>query len=198
MTAKAPGEDGRTALLLEAAQSGDRDALNALVRQVSPMLWHVARAQGLDRDSCFDAVQHAWLALLRSLPDIRTPDALVGWLVTVTKREAWRLVRSHHRSDPVDTDALNELAHPDPTPEERLVAAEADLELWTTLQRLSPRCRQLLRIVAFVHRPSTAEVASVLGVARGTVGPLRGRCLKKLRSLLTADTGTGGARDEHR
>ncbi|MEU7524469.1 sigma-70 family RNA polymerase sigma factor [Saccharothrix sp. NPDC042600] len=198
MTAEATGEGRRAAVLLEAARSGDRDALNALVRQVSPMLWHVARAQGLDRDSCFDVVQHAWIALLGALPGIRTPDALIGWLVTVTRREAWRLLRSQRRSAPVDTDALAETPHADPTPEERLVAAEADLELWTTLKRLPPRCQQLLRIVAFVHRPSTVQVASVLGVARGSVGPLRGRCLKKLRSLLTADTETGGALDEHR
>src|SRR5262249_58471117 len=87
---RTPGPD-RLAVLLEQARSGaDRASLNAIVVELNPVLWQVARAQGLDRDAAEDVVQTTWLSLLRHLDGIRSATALTGWLVTVTKREAWR------------------------------------------------------------------------------------------------------------
>ena len=64
--------------------------MDQLIVELTPLLWHVARAQGLDAANCADVVQTTWLNLLRSLADIHTPAALTAWLVTATKREAWR------------------------------------------------------------------------------------------------------------
>lgn len=58
--------------------------------------------------------------------------------------------------------------------------------LWTAIRQLSPRCQELLRIIAFVPRPDYAAVAADLGMQVGSVGPTRGRCLAKLRALLLA------------
>src|SRR5262249_22633718 len=88
------GREVRLAGWLEEAQAGRRDSLNRIVAELSPLLWQVARAQGLDRDVAEDVVQTTWLSLLRHLDGIRTSAALTGWLVTVTKREAWRVRRS--------------------------------------------------------------------------------------------------------
>ena len=53
--------------------------------------------------------------------------------------------------------------------------------MWAALRTLPPRCQELLRIVAFVPRPDYDAVAARLGMARGSVGPSRSRCLDKLR-----------------
>ena len=71
-------------------------------------------------------------------------------------------------------------------------AAEAMLRedqrsLWRSVSRLSERCQALLRIIAFVDRPDYGAVSEALGMPVGSIGPTRGRCLAKLRSLLTAD-----------
>jgi len=177
----------RIALLLAAARAGRRDALNEIVGELSPLLWHVARAQGLDRQSAEDVVQTTWLSLLRGLDAIHSPSALVGWLVTVTKREAWRVRENERRQQPVDDQHFADLPDPHPTLDEQIGRSERDRALWHAVGQLPQRCRELLRIVAFVHRPNYDSVSRALGMPRGAIGPNRGRCLGKLRELLATD-----------
>ncbi|MDN5860048.1 MAG: hypothetical protein L0H84_15640 [Pseudonocardia sp.] len=59
--------------------------------------------------------------------------------------------------------------------------------LWRAVGRLSERCRTLLRVVACGERPDYATLASALDMRVGSIGPTRGRCLAKLRKLLTDD-----------
>ena len=92
----------RLAEALERARAGDTGGLDEIVRELTPLLWHVARSQGVDRADVADVVQHSWLELVSRLDAIRSPSALTAWLVTTTKREAWRVNR--RRQTPVDPD----------------------------------------------------------------------------------------------
>jgi RNA polymerase sigma factor (sigma-70 family) len=177
----------RLASLLEGARHQQDGALDDIVADLSPLLWQVARAQGIDRAASEDVVQTTWLSLLRSLDDIRTPDALIGWLVTVTRREAWRVRDASRRQQPVDEAMFVSLRDTDSAPDEQFVDHEGRRALWAAVNKLSPRCQELLRIVAFVHRPNYDAVAEALGLPRGSIGPTRGRCLQKLRDLLGSD-----------
>jgi DNA-directed RNA polymerase specialized sigma24 family protein len=87
----------------------------------------------------------------------------------------------------VDSDVLAEVADDAPELSERLVRQERDRVLWRHFQRLSERCRELLRIVAMVDRPDYTTVSEALGMPHGSIGPTRGRCLEKLREMLLAD-----------
>lgn len=177
----------RIADLLSAAQDGDDKSMGELVDELTPLLWQVARSQGLDRDTSCDIVQTAWLKLLGSLRDIRTPMALTSWLVTVTRREAWR-VRNIGRMELPARDVLfADLPDASPTPEERRVAQERRQMLWRAVSQLSERCQHLLRIIAFTRRPDYDVVSVALGMPRGSIGPTRGRCLAKLRDVLHPD-----------
>lgn len=172
--------------LLERARDGDRNALNELVVELSPLLWHVARSQGLGHEPAEDVVQTTWLTLLRSLDAIRTPTALVSWLVTVTKRESWRQ-RAATRLEHPDDERVLAIVDLDPEPEQVLIATEQDRMLWAAVTQLSARCRYLLRAIAFAPRLDYGTVAAALGMPRGAIGPTRGRCLAKLRVLLGGD-----------
>jgi RNA polymerase sigma factor (sigma-70 family) len=171
---------------LERARAGERGALDEVVRELNPLLWHVARAQGLGTEEAADVVQTTWLALLRRLDEIRSPQALVVWLVTTARREAWR-VRGRVRRQAADSAALESVPDPDPQPGEQLLTDERDRVLWQHFQRLPARCQALLRVVAHVERPDYAKVSEALGMPVGSIGPTRGRCLAKLRELLRAD-----------
>ncbi|MFC6022081.1 RNA polymerase sigma factor [Plantactinospora solaniradicis] len=177
----------RLARCLERAQNGELTALDEVVRELNPLLWQVARAQSLSADQAADVVQTTWLELLRRLRDIRTPEALTAWLVTTTRREAWHVRNRQRRQVPDGTEAVESAVDPGPEPHEHLVSDERDRILWRHFQRLSERCRELLRVVAQVERPDYSVVAEALDMPRGSIGPTRGRCLAKLREMLLAD-----------
>jgi RNA polymerase sigma factor (sigma-70 family) len=175
----------RLAVALERARAGDSGGLDQIVRELSPLLWHVARSQGIDRADVPDVVQHSWLELVSRLDGIRSPSALTAWLVTTTKREAWRLNR--RRQTPVDPTTLLDVDAEVPDPASGLIENERDRVLWRAFHQLGERCRELLRVVAMVERPDYAVVGDALGMPHGSIGPTRGRCLAKLRALLLTD-----------
>jgi RNA polymerase sigma factor (sigma-70 family) len=170
---------------LERARAGEAGALDAIVRELNPLLWHVARSQGVSPSDVPDVVQNTWLELVAHLDGIHNPRALTSWLVVTTKREAWRTNRKRRSTDP--SDELVDLADDAPDPSTALITDERDRALWHTFQQLSQRCRALLRIVAMVDRPDYSLVGEALGMPHGSIGPTRGRCLAKLRALLQAD-----------
>ena len=176
----------RLARLLKEAQAGQLDSLNQIVAELSPLLWQVARIQGLDRPTAEDVVQTTWLRLLRNLKGIRTPESLVSWLITVTKREAWRVRNAGRGEQPVDDWVIAGLRDPAAEPDEHVLKDERRRALWAAFRHLSERCQALLRLVAFAHRPTYNDVATALGMPIGSIGPTRGRCLAKLRDLLVA------------
>ena len=47
--------------------------------------------------------------------------------------------------------------------------------------RLSDRCQTLLRLLLADPEPSYQEIGAALGIAVGTIGPARMRCLERLR-----------------
>ena len=170
--------------LVSAARQGDDDALGEIATELSPLLWHVARAAGLSSDDAEDVLQTVWMRLLSHLDGIRDSAALGGWLVVTTRREAWRIRARKHTQLLADQELLGELPDPAPGSEEQVIVAEQHRTLWAAFGQLSRRCQELLRIVAFVPRPDYAAVAAALGMPVGSIGPTRGRCLAKLRALL--------------
>jgi RNA polymerase sigma factor (sigma-70 family) len=169
------------------ARDGQTAALDEIVRELNPLLWHVARGEGLSAEEAADVVQTSWLELVRRLHEIRSPQALTAWLITTTRREAWRVRELSRRQAPDAAAQLESVPDPDPGPGERLLTDERDRVLWQHVQRLPERCRKLLRIVAHVSRPDYGTVAEALGMPVGSIGPTRGRCLAKLREMLRAD-----------
>lgn len=170
-------------------RDGDADALEELVRLLSPVLWQVVRATGLDRESAEDVVQSTWLALVRSADSISSPQAVAGWLCTTARRDAWRASKRGKRESATE-EATLAAALPDVDGPENAVLLEDDKRLLVRcLRRLNERCQALLRIVAAGPRPDYAEISESLGMPVGSIGPTRARCLDKLRAELVAEGG---------
>jgi RNA polymerase sigma factor (sigma-70 family) len=177
----------RQAELFIRARAGDAAAFDALVRELNPLLWHVVRAQGLGSEEAADVVQTTWLELVQRLRDIRSPQALTGWLVTTARRQAWHVRSRQRRHAQEGAETVADIPDANAGPPDLAEASERQRVLWRHVQSLSDRCRELLRIVAFVDRPDYDVVAEALAMPRGSVGPTRGRCLAKLRAALSAD-----------
>ena len=174
-----------------ALRAGDHDPLAALVAELTPLLWHTVRAQGVSAHEAQDVVQGVWIALLRESGSIRDPMATLQWMLVTARRAAWRVAASARTAaahESTDERALDLVVAPnDELPDARVVTGERDRVLWEHVQRLPERCRTLLRLVAMVDRPDYTAVSASLGMPVGSIGPTRGRCLAKLRAALAGD-----------
>ena len=166
---------------------GEEAGLERLVRRLTPMLWHIARAHGLEQAGAEDVVQVAWLALVRHRDTIADPQAVVRWLSVTVRREAWRVVRAGRAAGRLDEEDIVDLrADEEQEPEPVLERAERDGALWQAVARMPERCQRLLRVVAFADHADYAALSVQLSMPVGSIGPTRGRCLAKLRTLLGA------------
>ncbi|MGZ0145918.1 RNA polymerase sigma factor [Kribbella sp. WER1] len=170
--------------LLARCHAGDQDAWALLVGRYQRLVFTVARRNGLGRDDAADVTQSVFVALLEAGAAIRSQERLPSWLMTVARRQAWRLRSRHDHESP----------QPDPAadiPDE--LDWFADWEkvavVHEALARLGQPCRDLLLWLYFdAASPSYAEIASRLGKAIGTVGPMRARCLQTLRRFLPEES----------
>ncbi len=171
-------------------RAGDRQALHTLVAAVTPVLWHVARSCGLSPQNAEDTVQTTWLRLVEHADAIASPQAVLGWLCTTTKREAWRVQRLARTVDSVDTTDVFDLEPEGSTPHDPATVAAMNDEarrLWQHFVTLTPKCQQILRVVCMGGAPDYAGLADAMGVPIGSIGPTRGRCLAALRRALLDD-----------
>lgn len=166
-------------------RAGNTQALHALVTAVTPVLWHVVRSCGLSQQAAEDTVQTTWLRLVENVDRIESPPAVLGWLCTTAKREAWKVQKLVRSVDPVAD------LEPDiPTPHDPAQLAamhDESRRLWEHFVTLSPKCQQILRVVSMGGAPGYASLATAMGVPIGSIGPTRGRCLAALRKALLAD-----------
>lgn len=158
--------------------------MDELVRLMSPPLWHVVRAYGLDHALAQDVVQTTWLTLVRRHETIQDAQAVSGWLTMCARREAWRVGKQHRRADPTEAESLEPHLPVHESAEQTATQADETRRLWTAVGTLNERCQRLLRIVAFEDRPDYARIAQDLAMPIGSIGPTRQRCLAKLRATL--------------
>lgn len=173
-----------SAAAFTAWRGGDHEALDELVRLLSPILWQVVRATGLDRATSEDVIQNTWLALVDNAASIESPLAVSGWLCTTARRDAWKASKRVRRELATDADVLGSALPVVDGPEDEIVLAEDQARLRRSLGRISERCQTLLRMLAAGPRPEYAEVSDALDMPVGSIGPTRARCLEKLRAEL--------------
>ncbi len=186
----------RAADLFVRWRAGDSRAMDDLVRLMTPVLWHVVRAYGLDQALAEDVVQTTWLTLVRRHESILEPRAVSGWLTMCARREAWRVGKQHRRADATEAETLEPHLPVHESAEQTAAQDDESRRLWETVNRLDDRCQRLLRVVAFDERPDYARIAKDLAMPIGSIGPTRQRCLGKLRALLEGD-GWGGDHHGH-
>jgi RNA polymerase sigma factor (sigma-70 family) len=180
--ASASSRRGELDELVAGAAAGDRAAWDALVARFQSRLFRVARSYGLNRDEAEDAVQETWIRLMRGIAGVREPRALIGWLTTTVRRESLRILIRRRREQPTDEDLQADAASaPHSDLDSRLHAADQRAELTRALERLSPRHRMLMRALFSDAEDSYEEIAERIGMPVGSIGPIRGRCLARLR-----------------
>lgn len=162
---------------------GDSQAWAVLVKRYSESLWQVTGTYRLDAASRKDVVQTVWLRLHHRIDSIRDPDRLIGWLVRVTRNECVNLIRQQSRCVDTGGDELIEPTTETPNPTQRLEQQQVERAVAAAFEQLDERCRQLLALLMAEPPIPYDEIGHLIGMPRGSVGPTRQRCLKKMRAL---------------
>ena len=160
----------------------DERAWRTLVERYRALVYSAALRTGLDEELAADVFQQVWLELHRSLERVRDAQALPRWLVVTTRRVAYKAALRNDR--PVEG-ALEELVDPTALPSDELQSLQELQRIERLVAGLGGTCAKLLRLLFLDDtEPDYKEISERAGVAVGSIGPLRARCLGRLRRRL--------------
>jgi RNA polymerase sigma factor (sigma-70 family) len=176
-------------------RNGDQLAWDALVERYAPLIWSICRRYRLGGADAEDVGQSVWVHLVDQLDRLRDPAALPGWLATTTRRECVRVLRAARGPDTARQvlDAENIPDEQVVTAEQELLVAERHAALRGAFIELPSCCQRLIVLLTEDPPVPYSEISARLGIAVGSIGPNRGRCLDKLRrhpavaALINAD-----------
>jgi RNA polymerase sigma factor (sigma-70 family) len=165
---------------------GNEQAWTALIEKYKNLIYSIPVRLGFSREDAGEIFQYVCLGLLRELPRLRNPGSLAAWLIKVTSHSCYEWHRREHRYEAVGDNQQ----HWDELPasevsDDVIREAERDQILREAIREIRPRCRRLIMMLFFESPPlSYQEAAQRLGVATGSIGFIRMRCLKQLRQTL--------------
>lgn len=174
-------------LLFERARAGDVAAWMELVERCSPLLWRIARSFRFDESTSADIVQATWLALAEHGDAVRNSQAVRAWLASTARRASLHEVRRRQRVLLHEDDATVDRVDPDPGPSEQVGDADRDARLRRAVERLPIRDQTLLSLLTAEPALSYVQIAGVLGLPVGSIGPTRSRALRRLRQELNLE-----------
>lgn len=152
-------------LLVVRAQDGEEAAFRALFEHINPrLLAYAARIMG-DRAAAADAVQDAWLAIIRRIGKLHDPMAFRPWAYRIVTNKCldrgrkMRMEKDMGEVLRIDTEntAIDESA-----------GIERRLTVSSLINRLPPDRRALMALF-YVEGLSIGEMAGIFGIAEGTV-----------------------------
>ncbi|HXN19865.1 MAG TPA: sigma-70 family RNA polymerase sigma factor [Candidatus Binatus sp.] len=164
---------------------GKEEAWCALISKYKNLIFSIPLKYGFSADESTDIFQAVCLDLLSELPKLRKVKALPKWIMQITAHKCFHRKKQESRTEVSDpTDQQFEQSTP-ARAEGILREAEDEQGLRQAMSELSPRCRHLVRML-FYDEPARPyqEIAETLGIAVGSIGFIRQRCLERLRKRL--------------
>ncbi len=170
--------------LVERCLGGDQQAWEELIDKYKRLIYSIPFKYGAAPEDASDVFQAVCIELFNSLSKLRSVQSLRSWLITVTIHQSlyWKKKRGKAvELDALEPDMIEEIA----VAPEIIEAIEEEESMREAISQLPPRCSRLLRLL-FLEQPPLPynEVAKQLGLATGSIGFIRGRCLDKLRKVL--------------
>jgi RNA polymerase sigma-70 factor (ECF subfamily) len=177
MTGAAPSDQ---TLLVLLAQSGDRAALEQLLREThAPLSRYITRLVGADLAD--DVLQETSLQIFRKLPFLREPAVFRPWVLRIASRIAFSHLKRARRWQPLD-DAPPELLIP---PNSNL-GEPPDEAFLALLDHVSPASRAVL-LLRYQHDLTLEESAAILEIPIGTAKSRLHYGVATLRKHLTTE-----------
>lgn len=181
------GPDGTwsDARLVRACLDGNEQAWSALIAKYKNLIYSIPLRYGAQPQDAADIFQSVCLELFSELPKLRRAEALRGWLIKVTAHQSYHWKRKHRqRAEDVITEVDEEELSAD-MPPDMIEEIERAQILREAVAALPPRCQEIIRLLFYEAEPvSYKDLAAKLGLATGSIGFIRGRCLQRLERAL--------------
>jgi RNA polymerase sigma factor (sigma-70 family) len=163
--------------------AGDNKSWGELVCRYQSLVYAVCLRAGLSTSDIAECFQNTWVSLYNHRNKVKEPARLSAWLVTTAKREALRLRRQSAKT--IDEDEYLFWHQSAELPDEELEKTERQAQLEISLDALNERCRKILRAFFFApESKSYEEIARNFGIPVNSLGPIRKRCLERLKAIL--------------
>ena len=170
--------------LVRACLNGDERAWSALIQKYKNLIFSIPVKYGAGPEDAADIFQSVCMELFTELPRLRDPGAFRSWLITVTAHQAFHWKRKTRRRGEEALSSEEETLASAPSPD-LIEQVEQEQVLREAIARLSARCQTLIRLLFYTQpQMSYKDVAKTLGVATGSIGFIRGRCLTRLLKTL--------------
>lgn len=181
-----PAPDWSNTRLVAGCLSGDERAWHVLLDRYKNLIYSIPLRYGAPHQDAADIFQAVCFDLFNELPKLRDAEALQGWLIRVTTNKCyhWKRRQLAHSSD-VNEDQMDGISSDALIPTEVIVEVEREQMVRDSIAQLPPRCREMIELLFFEHPPMPYnEVAKRLQLAKGSIGFIRGRCLKRMKKIL--------------
>lgn len=172
--------------LIAECLSGNQQAWTALVSKYKNLVYSVPVKYRMSPEDAADVFQSVWTELYNELSKLRRPGAVRSWLMTVASNQCYRMKKNQRKwGEPADPEFdIETLAGGSGTATFQ-EAMEREQVVREAIQNLPDRCQTMVRLLFYSDPPLPyGEVAQRLGLAEGSIGFIRGRCLQKLRRNL--------------
>src|SRR6185312_2413290 len=171
--------------LVQDCLNGDEKAWNRLIDKYKRLIYSVPVKYGFSPEDASDIFQNVCVDLFTNLSKLRKVESIRSWLITVATHKCFHWKRQQRQD--VELDAMEQEVAEDLAPAAPQVLQEVEEEqaVRDAIQKLTPRCAELVKLLFFEQPPVPyADVAQRLGLATGSIGFIRGRCLNRLQKIM--------------
>lgn len=172
--------------LVASCLEGDEKAWAELVQKVTPVIFSVCRRMRQSRQETLDTFGQVCYLLLKNLSSVRSPDKLLTYVATVTRREVLSTLRRGKLLDDYSSAQREEFdsLHVD-GPEKLTEVAQDRVILIKAIMKLPPKQGKLIwHLFLDTDEPTYERISELVGIPVASIGATRARALAKLESLL--------------
>jgi len=177
-----PGSDGQ---LVRQCLAGNEQAWNTLIERYKRLIYSIPFKYHASPEDCADIFQSVCLDLYAELGKLRKVDSLKSWIISIAIHKCLQWKRQQRGN--VELDSMEQeqadataVAAPD-----FMIEVQQEQLVREAVAKLKPRCAEMIRLLFYQQPPLPYyEVAQRLGLATGSIGFIRGRCLKQLEKIL--------------
>ncbi len=180
------------AMLVLQCQAGDAAAFEQIAgRWQGRLVAHAARLLG-DREAAAEAVQEAWLAIVRGMRRLDDPARFGPWAYRIVRHKCTdrlrRVSRSRSRETELDTEASADDGGSAEIHVQDRDRAAAIATMRAAIRELPAEHRTLLSLFYFENF-AVAEIAEAMGIPQGTVKSRLFHLRARLRTMMDSAVG---------